>query len=59
MMYDELIEKIRDLEDKLDHVEKLIDLEWNGSITAKHCIERIAKVILTEAENNRRNNENS
>ena len=59
MMYDELIEKIRDLEDRLDHVENLIDLEWNGSITAKHCIERITKVILTEAENNRRNNENS
>ena len=49
MMYDELIEKIRDLEDKLDHVENLIDLEWNGSITAKHCIERITKVIIGES----------
>ena len=32
-------------EDKIDHIGKLIDLEWNGSITAKHCIERITEII--------------
>ena len=41
MINDELINNIpeyakiiKDLEDKLDHIEKLIDLEWNGLITA-------------------------
>ena len=63
MMNDELIKNIpeyakiiKDLEDKLDHIEKLIDLEWNGSITAKHCIKRIEEVIypssLKTGENN-------
>jgi len=33
--------------DKIDHIKKLIDLEWNGSITSSHCIKRIND-ILTE-----------
>ena len=32
-------------QDAIDHIEKLIDLEWNGQITAPHCIERITAVV--------------
>lgn len=32
-------------QDAIDHIEKLIDLEWNGQVTATHCIERITAVI--------------
>ena len=42
------------LEDKIDHIEKLLDMEWNGTITAKHCIHRITSIIrqLKQKENN-------
>ena len=66
MINDELINNIpeyakiiKDLEDKLDHIEKLIDLEWNGLITAKHCIQRIEKVIHPSALETGENNDNS
>lgn len=66
MINDELINNIpeyakiiKDLEDKLDHIEKLIDLEWNGSITAKHCIQRIEKVIHPSTLETGENDDNS
>ena len=66
MINDDLIKNIpeyakiiKDLEDKLDHIEKLIDLEWNGLITAKHCIRRIEKVIHPSALKTGENNDNS
>jgi len=48
-MTDEELTAMVGLENKLDHIENLIDLEWNGSITAKHCIERITNVITGES----------
>jgi len=33
------------LEDKIDHIEKLLDMEWNGTITAKHCLHRITSIV--------------
>jgi hypothetical protein len=45
------------LEDKIDHIEKLLDMEWNGTITAKHCIHRITSIIRQLKPHMENNNE--
>ena len=45
-----LTEKER-LEDKIDHITRLVDLEWNGQITRTELIRRLTDIVKKEKEN--------
>ena len=49
-VYKVITEKER-LEDKIDHITRLVDLEWNGQITRTELIRRLTDIVKKEKEN--------
>ena len=38
-------------QDKIDHIQKLVDLEWNGLITIKELRRRVTDIVYDEEQN--------
>ena len=49
-VYKVITEKER-LEDKIDHITRLVDLEWNGQITRTELIRRLTDIVKKEKVN--------
>ena len=39
------------LQDRIDHITRLVDLEWNGQITRTELIRRLTDIVKKEKEN--------
>ncbi len=42
---DQLLHKYQD---KIDHIQKLVDLEWNGQITITEFKERVTEIVMED-----------
>ena len=38
-------------QDKIDHIQKLVDLEWNGWITIQELRRRVTDIVYDEEQN--------